>query len=267
MVRAVVVILAVIGLTWSDANAHEFWLSPQQYAVPPGAPIVADIRIGHEFKGSPYDRRAGHFQRLELIAGGNGAAIPGTDGQRPAVQAKGQGPGLVTLVYVSHPDVTTYHTWQRFEAFVQQKDAAWVLDRHRANGWRERRFHESYTRFAKSLVAVGDGNGADRAIGLEIEIVAEMNPYTDDLSAGLPVTVLHRGAPRADAQVEVFAKDAAGAVTVTTLRTDANGRTTVPVQPATEYLLDSVVLQEAAPGNGFNALWHSDWASLTFRTP
>jgi len=63
------------------------------------------------------------------------------------------------------------------------------------------------------------------------EIVALANPYTDDLSAGLPVQVFYDNAVRADAQVELFAKSADGSVEITTYRTDANGIATLPVQP------------------------------------
>jgi len=54
---------------------------------------------------------------------------------------------------------------------------------------------------------------------------------------------------------------------VTTTRTDASGFANIPVKPATEYLLDSVVIREAngEPVNGVR--WESLWASLTFRTP
>jgi hypothetical protein len=105
-------------------------------------------------------------------------------------------------------------------------------------------------------------------MGLAIEIVALANPYTDDLTAGLPVLVLLDASPRGDAQVELFETAPDGTVTTTLHRTDAEGRVTLPVRPGMEYLVDSVVLR-ALPNNDPAAgpVWHSDWASLTFRTP
>ncbi|NHX27299.1 DUF4198 domain-containing protein, partial [Escherichia coli] len=35
------------------AQAHEFWLSPQTYHVAPGAPVIADLRLGQNFSGAP----------------------------------------------------------------------------------------------------------------------------------------------------------------------------------------------------------------------
>ncbi len=123
-------------------------------------------------------------------------------------------------------------------------------------------------------------------MGLKIEFVAEANPYTDDLTSGMPLLLLLDGAPRADAQVELFQTAADGTVTITLhrtdaegrvtvpvlpgmeYRTDAEGRVTVPVLPGMEYLVDNVDLR-ALPNDDAAAgpVWHSDWASLTFRTP
>jgi hypothetical protein len=137
-----------------------------------------------------------------------------------------------------------------------------------ARGLPETGFRETYRRHAKSLIAVGSGAGADRAVGLAIEIVALANPYTDDLSAGLPVLVLLDGEPRRDVQVELFETALDGTVTITLHRTDADGRAVLPVRPGMEVLVDSVVLRRLPnddPAAG--PVWHSDWASLTFRTP
>ena len=116
-------------------------------------------------------------------------------------------------------------------------------------------------------IAVGDGAGADREAGLETEIVALANPYTDDLSDGLPVRVLYQGAPRADAQVELFAKSPEGEVEITLLRTDAEGVALLPVTPGQVYLADAVVVRPLEPVAEDDPVWESLWASLTFKVP
>ena len=65
------------------------------------------------------------------------------------------------------------------------------LARHAARGLPELAFREAYTRYAKSLVAVGAGKGSDARVGLKIEVVAGANPYTDDLSGAMPVQVFY----------------------------------------------------------------------------
>ena len=126
---------------------------------------------------------------------------------------------------------------------------------------------ERYSRHAKSLMAVDGGDGSDRARGLLTEIVAGANPYTEDMSGGMPVQVLYEGAPRQDVQVELFDRAPDGSVTVTLHRTDAEGRVTLPVVPGHAYLVDSVVLRALEPATEAGEVWESLWASLTFAVP
>ena len=114
---------------------------------------------------------------------------------------------------------------------------------------------------------MGDGAGADAEVGLVTEIVAEANPYTDDMSGGFPIRVLYNGAPRADAQVELFARPPSGEVEVSLHRTDADGRVTLPVRPGYSYLADAVVLRPMEPQAEKDPVWESLWASLTFAVP
>ena len=81
--------------------------------------------------------------------------------------------------------------------------------------------------------------------------------------------LLYQGGPRADAQIEIFERDARGAVTITTLRTDSAGEARIPVKPGHDYLLDAVVLREPAPDLAaeHDAVWETLWAALTFGVP
>ena len=91
------------------------------------------------------------------------------------------------------------------------------------------------------------------------------NPYTDNMAGGIPVRVLYQGTPRADAQVEVFAKAPDGTVSVTVQPTNALGETLIRVAPGHSYLLDAVVLRPAPDGADY--VWESLWAALTFAVP
>ena len=175
--------------------------------------------------------------------------------------------GLAVLVAETTPSTLTYHEWEKFTAFVAHKDLAGTLVSHRVRGLPETEFVETYRRFAKSLVAVGSGTGADRALGLETEVVALSNPYIDPLAAGMPVQVLYLGAPRANAQVELFDKAPDGAVKVTLHRTDDKGIVTLPVQAGHAYLVDAVVMRAVEPKLPTDPVWESLWAALTFAVP
>lgn len=250
------------------AKAHEFWVEPLDYMVEPGAPVVAHLRVGQDFAGSVQTYFPARFARFEVRMGDTIHPVEGRLGDQPALDMVTQGQGLAVIVHETQGDSLQYRTRALFEGFVAEKDVGDVLTRHAERGLPELAFREAYTRYAKSLVAIGDGAGADREVGLLTEFVALANPYTDDLSAGLPVRLLYQGTPRAMAQFDVFARDAEGQVTHRVIRTDAAGEALVPVVPGTEYMLDAVVMEDTGNDDATaGPVWHSAWANLTFRTP
>ncbi len=258
---------AVLSVVALPASSHEFWISPQSYAVPDKGQIIADIRVGQDFKGAAYGFIPQRFERFDMVLGDRVVAVEGIVGDRPALNMPSPGEGLVTVVHQTDDSTLTYTDPELFANFVTHKDFAWALEANKDRGIPETGFRERYSRYAKSLVAVGNGAGMDREVGLETEIVALANPYTDDPSGGMPVRVLYQGAPRGDTQVEVFARAPDGTVSKSLHRTDADGEATIPVQPGTEYLVDAVVMRPLEPQAENDPVWESLWASLTFRVP
>jgi hypothetical protein len=261
--------LVVLASSAGPAFAHEFWIDAHRYRVSEGEAIVADLRVGEGFEGIEVAFLPAGFRRFGIVQGGTETPVEGRMGDRPALGQSAPGEGLAVVVHVTTDSLLTYQDFATFESFVRHKDAAWVLDAHTTRGLPADGVREGYSRHAKALIAVGAGAGADRALGLETEIVAEANPYTDDLSAGMPVRLLYKSAPRARAQVEVFERSPDGAIAVSTVRTNPSGRATVPVRPGHVYMLDAVVIREPEgplaerPG----VMWESLWANLTFAVP
>ncbi|MDJ0994775.1 MAG: DUF4198 domain-containing protein [Dinoroseobacter sp.] len=247
--------------------AHEFWISPERYQIAPGEAILAELRVGENLSGAGYPYIPLRAQQHFVLQNGEKIEPNSRLGDRPALNIELASPGLAIIVHETSNSLLTYRDWEKFRAFTQHKDLTWALQAHAARGLPETGFRESYRRYGKSLVAVGDGAGTDTEVGLLTEIIALRNPYTSSLSEGLPVQVLAYGAPRADAQVELFARSSEGEVTVTLHRTDAAGQVTLPMDPDTEYLVDAVFIEERSGTNEGDPVWHSLWASLSFRTP
>ncbi|WP_224824126.1 DUF4198 domain-containing protein [Cognatishimia sp. MH4019] len=265
VLRCLTVLCFMLGV--QPAFAHEFWISPERYQIATGEDAVAHLRVGQEFKGPAFSYIERQVTRFDLVRGDAVEAVVARTGDNPALDVALQEAGLWIVVHETTDNTLTYREWEKFEAFVAHKALSGVLADHAARGLPEDGFKESYRRFAKALIAVGDGAGQDRPVGLRTEIVALANPYTDDLSDGLSVQVLYEGAPRADAQVELFAKAADDTVTVTLFQTDAEGRVSLPVEPGTEYLVDAVMMIPLEPEAETDPVWKSLWAALTFKTP
>ena len=132
----------------------------------------------------------------------------------------------------------------------------------------DRSFTERYFRHSKALIDIGHGQGADETFGLFVEFTALKNPYTDDVTAGMPVMLTKLGDPIVKGQIEVFERATDGTVNIFKLTSDEMGQA-VPVRKGHDYLLDHVVLTEvkdqADHANG--VYWQSDWAALTFSVP
>ncbi|TGD60837.1 DUF4198 domain-containing protein [Tabrizicola sp. WMC-M-20] len=258
----------VTAFSTAMAKAHEFWLSPEDYTVARDGVMQVRLRVGSEMKGHVLSYLPQDIDRFEVIQSDGVRPVEGRMGDNPALVMDARQDGLAVVVHETNDAVTTYDDFAEFQRFVAHKDFRTAVTDHTARGLRKTGFRETYRRHAKSLVAVGSGAGADRAVGMVIEIVALANPYTDDLTAGMPLLVLLDGVARPDAQLELFQTSPDGTVTITLHRTDADGLVTVPVLKGMEYLADSVNLR-ALPNDDVDVgpVWHSDWASLTFHTP
>lgn len=266
--RSALATLAMIASA-PPSHSHEFWIDPVSATVAVGEPIVAVTRVGQTFEGNSYSYVPENFRLFEIAQGGMRVPVEGLIGDRPSLDQAAPGEGLAVILHVTRDYTLTYDEPDKFRDFVTHKDARWVLDAHAERGLPDADFSEAYSRYAKALVAVGEGEGEDSTFGLLTEITALANPYTDDVSGGLPVRLAYDGAPRAGAQIEVFEKGENGAVEVFTVRTDDAGEATVPVKPGRRYMLDAVVLREPAEAlaQETGVVWESLWANLTFTVP
>ncbi|MGV6811011.1 MAG: DUF4198 domain-containing protein [Brevirhabdus sp.] len=253
----------------NTATAHEFWLQAKDWQVPIEEQIEADIRVGQKFKGATYSYFPNGFRRFELAQGETVEPVPGRAGDIPAVHVAPVGEGLNVLVHETTDFVLTYSDWALFTNFVEHKDFEGALERHVERGLPQTGFKEAYSRYAKALIAVGDGQGRDREFGLETEFVALANPYTDSVEDGFPVRLFYQGAPRGNVQVELFDKDADGHVEVTLHKTGDDGVARLPVRSGHVYMVDAVVLREpsAELAEKRGAVWESLWANLSFAVP
>lgn len=249
------------------AKAHEFWIDPVSHLVSEGARIEAALRVGEAYEGSAFPYIPRNFRRFDYVFNGEIRAVDGTVGDRPALAMDAPGEGLVVAIHATEDQHITWSTWEKFVSFLEHKDLSWGLAEHDARGLSREKVRERYSRYAKSLVAVGAGAGDDRESGMVTEFVALENPYTGDVSDGFDVLALYQGAPLQDVQVEVFRKAADGTVVITTERTDDAGRATIPVIPGHRYMLDTVILRPLEVVEEGDASWETLWANLTFEVP
>ena len=254
----------MLGVSAAAAVAHEFWIAPDRYKIDAGQPLVAALLTGDTFDGYTIPYIPTDFKRFDVVLGDKTHKVTGRMGDDPALNMAVAGTGLGVIVHQTSGFFIEYKEPGEFEGLLRDKGVLHVLDEHRKRGLPETGFRERFIRFAKCLVAVDHGRGRDAETGLETEFVAGLSPYADDVSGGMPFQLLYQHKPRADVQVEVFIRAPEGEVSIEKLRTDQEGRVTVPAKPGHEYLLSSVVFR---PLEGEDPVWESLWAQFTYIIP
>ncbi|MBL4805895.1 MAG: DUF4198 domain-containing protein [Rhodobacteraceae bacterium] len=253
-------------LTATVAHAHEYWIQPHQYRIEIGENIVADVRVGQDFRGNTLAYFPNNFSAFEVTDPSGTHPIEGRIGDMPAADIPTTINGLHVLSQFTTTSQLTYDDYAKFERFILKHGMDWVLAAHAERGLPDDGFAEGYTRFVKALVAVGDGAGADHFEGMFFEMVALKNPYTDNVSTGLPVMILFRGEPLTNTQIDIFYR-ADGDATLSHVVTGADGSALIPNQGDGEYMINAVHMiipfEEDIARTGI--VWHSLWASMTYR--
>jgi hypothetical protein len=262
----VVLTVAAIGAGGKGA-AHEFWIDPAAFVLAPGAEVTAQLRVGEAYRGSPQAYLPRTFTRFDVVTGGASRPVEGRLGDIPALALDGLPEGLAVVVHETAGQDLTWSDWARFVGFAEHKDLGDVAALHLARSLDREDVREVYVRYAKALIAVGNGAGADARTGLRTEFVALANPYIDDVTGGVAVQLWLDDAVRSNEQVEVFERAPDRTVTVTTLRTDADGIAVIPVRPGHSYMIDAVVLEPLDPVADTDPEWRTLWANMTFAVP
>lgn len=266
--KPVYLALTIAALAVTDkATAHEFWIDPQDFTVDVGETLMADLRVGQEFSGAAMSFLPRNFDQFTVINGGATIEVDGRFGDIPALNIGDLNDGLAVIVHQTTANQITWSEWERFLNFAIHKDLGDVTAMHEARGLSLEDVTEDYIRYAKSLVAVGDGAGDDVRVGMRAELVVLTNPYTDFTIAGVPMELWYDDELQPDYQVELFAEDAEGNVTITLHRTDVWGIVLLPVEPGMTYMADAVFLEAVEPASEGDAIWVTHWANMTFATP
>lgn len=194
--------------------AHDFWLQPHDFWVQPDVPTPITLQVGH----GPFRQRspipAGRITRFEAITP-NGARLdlrnrlhPGDGSEDGDIQLAAPGTYLLILETdnraQSHLPALRFNDYLRVEGLTPALEQRTRTDRMAADG------SECYSRRAKVIVQVGNSTARADAwrliaepIGLPLEIVPEVNPYTEPRPASLPVRVMYEGRPLGGALVKL----------------------------------------------------------------
>jgi uncharacterized GH25 family protein len=192
------------------ANAHDFWIQPQNFWLNTNVSTPTSIQVGHGPDRQPSPISA---DRITVF---RDMGPRGMIDLRPAL-AKGVGTQNFKLSFAapgSHVVVLeTNHALSnlpfiRFNDYVKLEGIQPIINQRLRTKTTEAPGRETYSRRAKSLIQVGPVDPsapslATHAFGLTLEIVPDVNPYTLGPSDSLPVHVIYEGKPLAGALVKL----------------------------------------------------------------
>lgn len=229
-------LLLLIGLGIApEGHAHEFWVQPSEFQIAPGAALSVELQVGD----GPMRQRSPiplhRITRFDAI-GPRGGPIDVRAG----------------LAATAKHDVT----FDTSGIYVLT-----LTTDNRAYSHRER-----YGRAAKSIVQVGVASEQSQAhvtkpLGLPLEIVPVVSPYSEPRPTSLPVRIVYEGYALPGVYVKLYDLEQ-DLAPVDMRRTDHSGLATFPM-PASGSWLVSVVWTKRLE-NSPDADFETIFASLTF---
>ena len=245
------------------AVAHEFWVQPREFWLPPPAELSVSLQVGDSRTRQESPIPPQRITRFEAL-GPTGASV---DMRAGSARLDKAGAYLVAL----ETDAGGYsrQSAARFNDYLEAEGLTPALEyRLRTHQMHVDGF-ERYRRAAKSIVLVGRHNRqaqrhVTQPLGLKLEIVPQVSPYAEPQPVRLPLRVLYEGRPLTGALVKLMnlEQDLTGA---NQTLTDDAGMASFSMPTRGKWLVSVVwtrLLAEDA-----DADYETTFASLTFGFP
>jgi uncharacterized GH25 family protein len=247
------------------AAAHEFWMLPKAFVVPPGGTTSLTMASGEDFRGAKVTFSSSVVAALRQLSPGH------TTDLRPQVPDKGELRELRVVLREAGTHVIAFDTQpssivlpaEKFNSYLGDEGLDLILRKRRAAGQENTEGRERFRRNIKTMIQAGDradGNYARRT-GQRLEIIPLANPFTKRQGEALGFQVIFDGKPLARALVQAWHKQGSQTSIIKT-KTDARGRTSVKLPLPGAWMISVVHMVPAKDSTGHD--WDSYWGNLTF---
>src|SRR5882724_2211176 len=218
--RVTLIAAVLLGICGASAcEGHDFWIQPGEYWLRPDTVIPVTLQVGH----GPFRQRSpiqlNRIVRFTAIApDGNPIELRERLHLGAATQdgnLRLRAPGAYVLVLETDDRAQSHLPAIRFNDYLKAEGLTAALAQRERTHRMDADGSENYSRRAKSILQVGlPGAGSQaqvtRPLGLPLEIVPLVSPYTQPRPANLPVRVIYEGRPLAGALLKLtnLAQDA-----------------------------------------------------------
>ena len=259
-------VAALLGVT-GVAAAHDFWLVPNAFHIADGAELAVSGQTSSRFPTSEVAVTPDRVAEARLIGASTDerVALVSTEGTSLMLRHRPSGAGQRVVVVTVAPR-SLRASGPGFKRYMELEGAAELAARYEREGRLPKTdsMTRRYAKYAKTIVEVG--NGGPRAFSRTAGQVAEFVPLRDPaaLRAGdtLPIRLLYRGQPLAEAHVHAGQPEEHRPGPDLSLVTDADGVLRVPVTTAGLWNVRTIHIVPSDPGSG--ADWDSHFVTMVF---
>lgn len=259
-----VALLFLIGLGAArNGAAHEFWVQPDEFWLTPRSALWVTLQVGDSSSRQLSPIPPHRITRFEAI-GPTGDSLDLRGGGVRLDQ-----PGTYVVALATDNQAHSHQPAMRFNDYLQMEGLTPALEHRKRTHQLHVDGFERYSRVAKAIVLVGNPRRRAAArvtqpLGLKLEIVPQVSPYSQPRPARLPVQVLYDGRPLAGALVKLMHLEQDLTSPIENL-TDVTGVASFTMPKRGSWLVSVVWtkrLEDAA-----DADYETTFASLTFGFP
>lgn len=259
---ALTVTLMIIGFT-AIVKAHDFWLLPQKFMIQPGETITIYANTGMDFPASSSAVTPDRVTQFFMV--GNDYRFDISDlvikDKSLTTSCTFEKPGTYIVATAIKPKEIRLSA-KEFNEYLEHDGISNILELRKTERILDKDAVEFYSKYPKTVIQVGDSmdDTPSRPVGLTIEIVPKVNPYTLKMGDELPITVLFRGKPLAGIDLAWSHPGLEGKVAGWT-KTAPNGDALVPLVKRGPYMIRLTHMEWVKKQTHE---WESYWTALTF---
>lgn len=244
--------------------AHEFWLQPDKFKVAVNETFNLSLKVGEGFQGEKWAAKAERLQDVKI----HGKSVSDVTKRFLAdtlasTSLSVPSAGSYVIAMTSKPSFIELEG-EKFTDYLIEDGLQNVIELREKNGISDMKAREFYSRYAKTLIQVGDktDNSFKKKIGFPIEIIPQTHPYAINSESTLQVLILFNGKPLPNNMVKVWHKNSDAMVEPLNLITDQNGMVSITITPDGQWMFSTVRMQEYKDKS--KADYESFWGSYTF---
>lgn len=256
-------------LCWTmNAQAHEFWMTPNQFAPAVNIPVTLSLFVGENFRGDPvaFGRPMAASLRWYSLRGEVDlrSNLPDNLYQSSITMAFDQ-PGAQLLALDTQP-FTIELAADQFTDYLRDEGLEHVIALREATRQRAIAGRERYRRHIKTLINVNGKSDASFGVrtGQTLEILPLANPHALKPGGALSLQVLFKGLPLQGALLKAWSHRGSQ-LNMARTRTDAAGLGVMTIPWSGVWMLSVVHMVPSTDGEGQD--WDSHWGNLTLEIP